>query len=131
MKNWNATGKIKAIVLAVIFMGGFFIHSVALPISLVLIIIPLILGSVALPLIIKVMSFELSKPNWNDNPFRLRRPLIMSQFFAYWFLADGTSILIKTAIREHQIDGIALSGIAFGVGILIGINLAIRWGKKK
>ena len=134
MKNWNRTGKIKAIILAIVFLLDLFTPTGVTPLSIAEFIMTLIFGSLAVPLIMKfyeaLMGRELSKPNWNDNPFTFKKPLIMTQFAAFFFLAVGISMLLGTAIRCQKLNGAALPVIGFGLGILIGIQFAVKWAKK-
>jgi hypothetical protein len=135
MKNWNKTGKIKAIILGLLFLPNIFAPIGAQPHQgLTMIFTPLIFGSIALPLIIKFNTLfgrEISKPNWNDSPLTLKKPLVMFDFFAYFFLTVGLSMLIGTGIKFHSLSNFGLTSISFGLGIFIGIWLTLKWTKKK
>ena len=134
MKNWNLIGNIKAIILA-----GFFLLSLisgpldSRALQITDIIIPLIGLGLMIPLQMKIgktfMGFEIAKPNWNDNPFIVKKPLRFMQFGAYFFISAGLSELIGTLIRFHHLGGFAFVGISGGIGILIGIRFTLKWVK--
>lgn len=136
MNNWNKTGKIKAVILAVICIPNLLISAPIAPsFGVIQFIIPLLFGSLALPLIIKVnsslsfVSQTLEKPNWNDNPLTFKRPLVFYQFGAWFMIVIGTSMIIGTALRQTILHTFGLTAIMFGIGILIGIKLMLRWFK--
>jgi hypothetical protein len=136
MKNWNKTGKIKAIVLGVLAIPNMFVplrETGEQEVSMIL--MPLIFGSFAIPLIAKfnrvVLSFELVKPTWNDNPLNLKRPLSFFHFGSFFFMIIGLSMLVGTGIKFHTLSFLALFTISFGLGILIGIWLTLKWTKPK
>jgi hypothetical protein len=136
MKDWNRTGKIKAILLVV-----FSLPNLIAPIGvnpqqglLVSILMPLIFGSIAIPLISKfnsaLLGREIVKPHWNDNPLTLKRPLSFFQFGAFFFLAVGLSMVIGTAIKFQILNQFGLTSVFFGIGIMIGITLTLKWINK-
>ena len=92
-----------------------------------------ILGSFSIPLLAKFNSMipgkEIARPDWNDNPLIRNRPLSYYQFAAIFFLTIGLSMLIGTAIKLQTFNQFALVSISFGVGILIGISLTLKWTK--
>lgn len=136
MKNWNKTGKIKAIILGLLALPN-----LLMPIGatgqqgLVMILMPLIFGSIAIPLIAKfngaVLGREIIKPNWNDNPLTLKRPLTFFHFGSFFFLTVGLSMLLGTAIKFQTLSFFGLTAISFGLGILIGIWLTLKTTKSK
>jgi hypothetical protein len=136
MKNWNKTGKLKAVIL-----GLFALPNLLVPIAqqgqegLAMIVMPLIFGSLAIPLIAKfngvVFGLELTKPTWNDNPFTLKRPLSFFHFGSFFFLTVGLSILIGSGIQLQTLSLLGLSSISFGFGILIGIWMALKWTRAR
>tara|TARA_R110002124_G_scaffold287317_1_gene472645 strand:- start:1235 stop:1660 length:426 start_codon:yes stop_codon:yes gene_type:complete len=137
MKEWNRTGKIKAILLVV-----FSFPNLIAPIGvnpqqglLVSILMPLIFGSIAIPLIYKsnsaLLGREIAKPHWNDNPLALKRPFSFFHFGAFFFLAVGLSMVIGTAIKFQILSQYGLTSLFFGIGIMIGIALTLMWINKK
>ena len=135
MKNWNKTGKIKAIILGLLALPN-----LLMPIGatgqqgLVMILMPLIFGSIAIPLIAKFNSGlgrEIIKPTWNDNPLTLKRPLSFFHFGSFFFLTVGLSMLLGTGIKFQTLSFFGLTAISFGLGILIGIWLTLKWTKSK
>ena len=137
MKDWNRTGKIKAIFLIVFSLPNLVAPIGANPQQglVILILMPLIFGSIVIPLISKfnnaLLGQEIAKPNWNDNPLIFKRLLSFFYFGAFFFLTVGLSMLIGTAIKFQTISQFGLTSISFGIGILIGINLTLIWIKKK
>ena len=137
MKDWNKTGKIKAILLVL-----FSLPNLIAPIGtdtqqslFVSILIPLIFGSISIPIISKfnssLMSREIAKPHWNDNPLILKRPLSFFHFGAFFLLTVGLSIVLGTVVKFQSLSQFGLTAVFFGVGIFIGINLTLKWINKK
>jgi len=136
MKNWNKTGKIKAIILGLLALPN-----LLFPIGsqgqegLIMILMPFIFGSIAIPFIVKlnqiILRREIIKPTWNDNPLTLKRPLIPIQFWSYFFLTAGTSTLLGSGIKFHAINFFGLFLISFGLGILTGIWVILKLTKSK
>lgn len=137
MKDWNKTGKIKAILLVVLSLPN-----VIAPIGvnpqqglLVAVLMPLIFGSIAIPLISKfnsaLLDREIVKPHWNDNPLKLKKPLSFFHFGAFFFLAVGLGMIVGTAIKFQNLSQFGLTSLFFGIGILIGIALSLKWVNKK
>lgn len=131
MNKWNKTGKIKTVILVIIA-----ILSLLIPVceteeeGIELILIPLVFGSIAIPLILRfnraVLGLEITKPTWNDNPLALKRPLGFFHFGSLFFLTVGLSIILGTAIKFHTLCFFGLTAISFGIGILIGIWLTLK-----
>lgn len=137
MNNWNRIGKIKAL-----FIVVFDLMSLITPIVVnlnqgivVSVAMPLFFGSIIIPSIIKfnhtLFDFELAEPNWNDSSLIRKKPLVRLQFNAFLFLAVGLGISIGTAVRFQFLSQIGLFAIFFGIGILIGVNLTLKWVKIK
>jgi len=136
MKNWNKTGKVKAIILGLLALPNLLMPIGAVgPKNLAMILMTLIFGSIAIPLIAKfngvVLGREIVKPTWNDNPLTLKRPLSFFHFGAFFFLIVGISMIIGTGIKFQTFNFFGLTMISFGVGILIGIWLTLKWTKSK
>ncbi len=134
MKNWNKTGKIKAVILGLLALPNLLIPIGATgKFELVMILMPLFFGSIAIPLIAKfngaVLGREIIKPTWNDNPLMLYRPLSFFHFGAFFFITVGLSLLLGSAIKFQTLSFFALPVISFGLGILIGIWLTLKWTK--
>ncbi|MCL2247001.1 MAG: hypothetical protein FWC10_07815 [Lentimicrobiaceae bacterium] len=132
MKNWNRTGKIKAIVL-----GLSALPNLLMPIGaigqqgLMMILMPLIFGSIVTPLLVRSRKDEIVKPTWNDNPLVMKRPLASFQFGAFFFLIVGISMLLGTGIKFQALNFFGLTSVSFGIGILIGIWLTLKRAKSK
>ncbi len=132
MKNWNRTGKIKTGILAILFIPNLIFASPVVPqLGLFLVLMPLLFGSFALPLIVKVNSsffgYKIEKPSWNANPLRLNRPLVFFQFGAWFMIVSGTSMILGSGIVYQVFHTFGLATVMFGIGMLIGITLTLKW----
>jgi len=134
MKNWNRTGKIKAIILALVAIPNL-IAPVEVHEGPGMIYMPFLFGCFAIPLIIKFngtfLKREIIKPTWNDNPLTLKRPLAFFHFAAFFFMAVGLSMVLGTVIKFQTLSFMGLTSISFGLGILIGIEISLKWTKSK
>ena len=134
MTNWNRTGKVKAVILGLLALPNLF-----MPIDVTgqqgigMILMPLIFGSIAIPLIAKfngaIPGREIIKPSWNDNPLKLKRPLSFFHFGSFFFLTVGLSMVLGKAIQFQTFNFYGLTLISFGLGILTGIWLTLKWTK--
>ena len=135
MTHWNKTGKIKAIILVIIFIPNLIIGSPVAPnFGISLLITPLIFGAFAIPLIARINTSiglgKIEKPNWNDNPLKHSRPLVFFQYGAWFMLITGTSMLIGSAIKFQIFQTFGMASIMFGTGMLLGIRLTLKWFDK-
>lgn len=135
MENWSKTGKIKTIILGILFIPNIIKPIGAQPdFEFTMIILPLITGIIAIPLITKVNAAIfgqiIERPNWNDNPLTLMKPLSLFHFGAFFFLTVGLSMIVGTAPKYQNINHFGLSSVAFGIGILAGIELLLKMIKK-
>jgi hypothetical protein len=135
MKDWNKTGKIKAIILGILFLPNVIKPIGSQPdMSFAMIIMPLIFGLIAIPFITKINAAifgqVIERPTWNDNPLTLKRPLSFFHFGAFFFLTTGLSMIIGTLIKYQQLNQFGLTAISFGIGILLGIQLLLKMTKK-
>jgi hypothetical protein len=141
MKNWNRTGKIKAIIILFISL---ITSSSSTKVDIIestnyayiiLGILILIFIILFLPLMTKFLSlFEVKfkKPSWNENPISIyifSNILITFQFIGYWLLVSGFTQIIITSIVHQNFNGEALISIFYGLGLLLGIKLSIIWLK--
>lgn len=135
MKDWNKTGKIKAIILGVLFLPNIIKPIGAQPdFGFAMIVMPLIFGLIAIPFIAKINAAIfgqiIERPAWNDNPLTLKKPLIFFHFGAFFFLTTGLSMIIGTLMKFQQLNQFGLTAISFGAGILLGIQLLLKINKK-
>jgi len=134
MKKWNTTGNIKAAIVAVcVFLNLIAPVYVQPQQGLILtVIMPLLFGSIAIPLITKsTNSIQIVKPTWNDNPLIFKKPLSLFHFGVYFFIAIGVSVVVGAGIKYRALSHIGLMSVSYGLGILIGIYLALLSVKKK
>lgn len=134
-KEWNRTGRIKAIVLLVLMLPNLF---VPVPfdqrMGAVAIIAPFIFGCLVVPLIARfnaAFGKEIRKPTWNDNPFNRKYPLSFFHFGGVFFITTGISLLLGTAISTYSLNTFALISIMYGAGMLVGIQIGLKWMLKK
>ncbi len=130
MKNWNRIGKIKALVLAFLFITNFiFVSPVVVKIGFVQLIMPLLFGSFSVPLITKVnasiFGTNYKEPNWNDNPLKRNQSLAFYQFGAWFMIACGSGMVMGSGIIHRVFHPFGMTALLFGVGILIGVRLTI------
>jgi len=136
-QNLNTVGKVKS---GIILFGC--LLNIIIPTNTGLvhwspgsILMPLIFGSIIIPLIAKFnavfLKSEISSPKWNENPLNLRKPLVMFDFFAFLFITTGLGMLLGTFIKFQLINWLALNVISYGPGILIGIFLSLKWVNNK
>ncbi len=136
MNKWNTTGKIKAILLVIVALPNLF-APMAVPVEqdLIMAVFPLIVGSLAIPLIAKLNAAfrgkEIVQPTWNDNPLDRKRTLDFFHFASYFFIAVGLSVLIGSAIKYQMFNLLGLTVISFGLGMLIGIWVTLKLMKRK
>lgn len=136
MKNWNLTGKIKALIIVVMS-----IYSLLFPTIYtgfkgpVMFIIPFLFGIIITPVVARLNMMvavkEIVKPSWNDNPIRISKPLTFFQFVAFYFLVTGLGTLIGSAIRYGILNYLALTTMSFGLGIIVGIWVTLLIEKRK
>ncbi|MBR9777951.1 hypothetical protein [Cyclobacterium marinum] len=136
MKDWDKTGKVKAIILGVFLLPNLISPIGAQPkMGFTMIAIPLIFGVMAIPLITKfnavIFGQVIEKPKWNDNPLHLKKPLSFFQFGAYFFLSTGLGMIIGSLINYQQLNLFGLATISLGLGVLLGIQLLLRIAQKQ
>lgn len=130
MKNWNNTGKLKAVLLFILAIANL-INLIKSPLNFsfalfIQAIITILFAALMVPVAIKMnkMFFGLnSEPaNWNHNILSFRRALSGWQFIAYFFISIGFSMIIGALIHFEVLNGIGFVAISFGTGILFGIK---------
>ena len=137
MKNWNKTGKIKALLLILFCLPNLIAPFGVNPQYNFMLstLFSLIFGSLAIPFVSKfnssLLGREITKPNWNDNPLNFKNTLTFAQFGAYFFISGGLSMIIGVAIKYHFLSNFGVTTIFFGIGMLIGIRLTLMWFTKK
>jgi hypothetical protein len=120
MKNWKQTGKIKAIILGILSLPNLLIPIGATgELGLVMILMPLIFGSISIPLIADIngaiLGQEIIKPTWNENPLTPKRPLSFFHFGAFFFMTVGLSMFLGTAIKFQTLSFFGLTAISIGL----------------
>ncbi|MDT7831076.1 hypothetical protein RQM59_01725 [Flavobacteriaceae bacterium S356] len=138
MKNWNKTGKVKALVILVICVLSLILfdynenaeerNDFYLGISLITFLVALLF----FPLVIKLWSvfgIKFQKPNWNENPISLNysKSLNLHLFVAFWIISYGFLKTIFIAIKFNKLYGEGIMFLVTGIGIFIGIKLGIAW----
>lgn len=130
MKHWNKTGKIKAIIIAIVFLINLLTpFPVANQLDIIQILTPLFFGCIVIPIISKFNAMrgrEISKPDWNDSPFT-SNPLSMFYSMAFFFAASGLGMVLGTVVKFNTSNSIGFTAISFGLGIFIGIQIMLKW----
>jgi hypothetical protein len=72
-------------------------------------------------------SFQSSKPFWNENPYKIKNPLMFFDFWSVFFLFAGISRLLSMWMYHHSFDFGGPFLLAAGLGVRVGINLSLRW----
>lgn len=131
MKDWNRIGWTKSIILGILFLPNLIKPIEAkLDFSFTMVIMPVLFGAIAIPLIAKVNAAIfgqiIERPAWNDNPLVLKKPLRFFHFGAFFFLTTGLSMIVGTLVKFHQLNQFGLTTILFGFGILLGIRLLVK-----
>ena len=141
MKSWNKIGKMKSIAIFVIsifplFFSGYNKNKELLDNSyLVISIMIFVFATLFLPLITKfwnLLGIEIKKPNWNENPisFNFSKGLNFFQFCGYWFTTSGFLKVLFVGIFYQKLDSEGVILFVYGISILFGIKLSIKWLNK-
>ena len=141
MKSWNKIGKMKSIAIFVIsifpiFFSGYNKNTELLNDSyLIISVLIFIFTTLFLPLITKFWSLvgiEIKKPNWNENPisFNFSKGLNFFQFCGYWFTTSGILKAVFFGIFYQKLDSEGVILFVYGISILLGIKLSIKWLNK-
>ena len=131
-KNWNSTGKIKAVFLLLLLVLNIIVPAgYGQPLDIFAILFPFFFGALTIPLISRfnaaLPKMEIVKPDWNDQPFKLRRPLSFFHYASFLFMTAGAGCIIGAWIRYEDINPFGLLCISFGAGIFAGVQLAVKW----
>jgi hypothetical protein len=89
-----------------------------------------------LTLVTKIWSLfgiEFQKPNWNENPISLNfsKSLNFFQFIGYWFIISGIINILFVGIFYQNIERESIIKLVYGIALIIGIKLSLKWLKKK
>ncbi|MFO0477849.1 MAG: hypothetical protein ACK50L_03590 [Bacteroidota bacterium] len=133
-KTWNKTGKLKALILSIIFLLNLFVAvDVPLQLDFLPILMQFLFACLSVLLLAKIgkrfMNLEIAKPDWNDNILFNKRILSIFQFGAFFFVTCGLSFILGTGIKFQSLNYLGLVCIAFGLGILGGITLTLKLTK--
>lgn len=128
--EWNKIGKAKAIFILFITLPNLILPmKAAATVRIFDIVVQFIFAVILIPLITKIVSKsnrEISRPDWNDSPFNFKKPTSNFQFFAFFFLAIGLSILIGSGIKYYALNGFGLTTLSLSLGIFVGIRLTLN-----
>lgn len=137
MRRLNTVGKIKIFLLVLCSIPNLVYPATSAPeTSLLMFLIPFIFGALGIPFLSNANSFlfqqHIETPHWNDNPLQLKWPMRLFQFAAAFFMVTGSSMVIGSALHHQVFNAFGLVALMFGLGIYLGIHLAVRWfGKEK
>lgn len=136
MKKWNRTGKLKTLFIVLVSIPNLFIPTQLEMTNSYLssILIPLLFGSISIPLFTKmnqaINAGPLVAPKWND-PLKGANRMVFNQFAAFFMIGIGISMLIGQIIQFGHFYKLAIISVSFGIGMLIGTRLTIIWLDKK
>ena len=138
MKNWNRTGKVKALIILMISLISLTVFDYDENIELRndfylgTRIITFLLALLFFPLVTKFWSLlgvKFKKPNWNKNPISLNFPnsLNLHYFIAFLIISSGFLKTIFIAIKFQELYGEGILFLVTGIGIIIGLRLSVAW----
>ena len=130
--KWNYIGFGKAIFIVLFTIFSYFqasiIEDVAIQPMIVLIIGALIgwtiFGTLIIYVIVKFFGGKIKKPNWNDNPLRLKEPLIFMQFAGIAVLIFGLANLTGSLVQHSDINVYGFQNVFSGIGLLASIEVS-------
>lgn len=142
INEWNKIGKLKSITVLIISIFPLLLFKynenkeVLRESYLAFSILIFVFCSLFLPLMSKfwsLLGFEIKKPNWNENPisFNLSQGLNFFQFAGYWFITSGIFKFLFAGIFFQIIDPESVMLFVYGISILYGIKLSLKWLYKK
>ena len=70
-------------------------------------------------------------PTHSTNPFTLSDPLHFFHFAGYAVLAMGLGVVIGSPFSRFRTLGEGASSTVMGLGVLVGVRLAMRWCRHK
>ncbi len=85
-----------------------------------------IIGTLITLVVTKLFNGTITKPNWSDNPFRLKEPLILLQFVGIGTIIFGLANMLGVLIKYTDIGLFGLQNIFGGLGVLTSIKVSER-----
>lgn len=136
MRNWNKIATVKTLFLLISAVPNLVKPLLASEITHIPFTAFLVFGlsAVIVPLISKfynLLGWGAASPLWTDNPFKLSNHLSFFQLLAFFLLTIGISVALGTIIADRQVNYFSVVPIMFGLGVLVGIRLALVWNRQK
>ena len=126
----NKTGKIKTAVLCILSLPNLFFPIQVANDDYTMSFAALIFGTIAVLFYTKLTlnnkSKKLSKPEWNENIFKTNNRFSIYQFWSFFFISIGASMIIGSLIKFQSLNVFGLTSILFGIGILTGIFISLN-----
>jgi hypothetical protein len=126
----NKTGKVKAAILVILSLPNLFFPMQLANEDYSMAITSLIFGIIAVifftKLNLKNKGKKIDKPHWNDNPINTNNRLAVYQFWGFFFLSIGASMIIGSLLKFQLLNTFGLTSVLFGIGILLGIFLSLK-----
>lgn len=69
-------------------------------------------------------TFEIRRPRWRRNPYRLASPLELFHLAAYVFLAGGVTLAIRGLVTTRAVGFLGPLFTLVGVGALLGVHVS-------
>lgn len=93
-------------------------------------ILPILTVLVVLPFSAEYLrnkEYDFKKPDWKDSPLNMYYPLSVFQFYAYFFLVFGLSMILGNYIKLYQLNYIGLLFVILSMGIFSAIYFAQKF----
>ncbi|WP_339884406.1 hypothetical protein [Polaribacter vadi] len=141
IESWNKIGKIKSYLilffcLVELLLLNFkknseLMNEHYLGISFVVFIFVILFLTVASKLL-SLFGIKFLKPNWNENPISLNlsKSFNFFQFVGYWFTISGIINTLFVGIFYQEIEKESIMKFSYGIALLIGITLSLKWLNK-
>ena len=135
MKNWDRIGKVKAIIIGIAVLVNLFMPFKPIEeIDFMFTILWPLISVITLFVVVRIINAKffkrrLNKSVWNDNP--LYDSNAMAEFFAYFLIAIGISMIVGAGIKFQSFNNIGATVAVVGLGILIGNFLIFKIFSKK
>ncbi len=97
-----------------------------------ILILPVLVMLILLPFFTEFLhgkKINFRKPDWHDSPFNQNFPLSVFQFYGYFFLVYGLSMIIGTYLKFHQPNFIGILSVLLSIGTFSAIKFVIEFKK--
>ncbi|MFN8805259.1 MAG: hypothetical protein ACK514_12755 [Bacteroidota bacterium] len=85
-----------------------------------------IIGTLITLVVTKLFNGTITKPNWSDNPLRLKEPFILLQFIGIATIIFGLANMLGVFVKYTDIGLVGLQNIFSGLGVLTSMKVSER-----